>query len=335
MTMVDHTLGARLGKCLGEKVRVERLPGDASDRTFYRVHRPAGQPAFVLMAQKGPLEPDDSPFCQMQGLLEGIGLPVPRIERLFPEDGWILMADVGRSTLQEYLLHNGPGTAPRAYHRAVEILLTLQVRGTPELPADFHGARTRLDREKFAWELQFTWTHLLEGLYRRRLPDRESDLLKGWADEIGGRLEKTEQVLCHRDYHSRNLMWDGETMGVVDFQDTRIGPCAYDLASLLQDPYVDLEEDLKEEMLWKFLEGRGFGKAREAQIRDQLDLAIVQRCLKAAGTYAFQVTTRGRNDFLAYIGPALRNALRALRRFPEYDAVLRLLERYRAEAASS
>jgi aminoglycoside/choline kinase family phosphotransferase len=332
--MADQALAARIGTRIAREVRLERLAGDASTRSFYRVHQGSDGPALVLMVQNEPFDPADSPFCQMQGLLERIGVPVPRIEELFPREGWILMADVGGSTLQEYLLRNGSDSAREAYDRALQILLEVQIRGTRELPSDFHGARVRLDREKLAWELRFTWTHLLKGLYRRHLPEREENLLDRWAEEVGSRLERIEPVLCHRDYHSRNLMWDGSTMGVVDFQDARMGPVTYDLASLLHDPYYHLPEDLKEEMVWKFLEGRGFGISREAEIRDQLDLTVVQRCLKAAGTYACQATApRNRRGYLAYLEPALGSAMQALRRFPEYDTELRLLERYRAEAA--
>jgi aminoglycoside/choline kinase family phosphotransferase len=330
--MADQALAARIGTRIGRKVRLERLAGDASSRSFYRVEQGRDRPALVLMVQDGPFDPSDSPFCQMQGLLERIGVPVPRIEQLFPREGWILMADVGGSTLQEYLLRNRSDSAREAYDRALQILLEVQIRGTRELPPDFHGARAQLDREKLAWELRFTWTHLLKGLYGILLPGPEESLLDWWAEELGGRLERIEPVLCHRDYHSRNLMWDGATMGVVDFQDARMGPLTYDLASLIHDPYYPLPEDLKEELVWKYLDGRGFGRSREREIRDRLDLAVVQRCLKAAGTYAHQATVRDRPGYLPYLEPALDSAMQALRRFPEYDTVLRLLDRYRTEA---
>ena len=47
-------------------------------------------------------------------------------------------------------------------------------------------------------------------------------------------------MLCHRDFHSRNLMPHGGELVWIDFQDARMGPATYDLASLLRDSYVDL-----------------------------------------------------------------------------------------------
>ena len=49
-------------------------------------------------------------------------------------------------------------------------------------------------------------------------------------------------MLCHRDYHSRNLMLHDEPLYIIDFQDARMGPDTYDLASLLRDSYVDLPD---------------------------------------------------------------------------------------------
>lgn len=331
MSMDEQTLAIKLLKKLNSPLRLEKLQGDASSRSFYRVFRENNLPSLILMVETDPFDPDRSPFCQMQGFLAGIGIPVPGIEAMCPAEGWVLMNDAGPTTLQEYLLRTGDSTIRTAYRRAIRILLMLQDRGTRELPAQFEGARLHLDRQKLAGELRFTWTHLLQGLFGLDLPRQEAERLDGWADRIGDRLEKTEQVLCHRDYHSRNLLWDGREMAVVDFQDARLGPALYDLASLLLDPYLDLGEDLKEEMFWEFMEGKPGGKEKESGLRDQFDLSVVQRCLKAAGTYAYQVTARKRSHFNAYIPAAMRNALQALRRFPEYDPILRLLERYQEE----
>ena len=59
-------------------------------------------------------------------------------------------------------------------------------------------------------------------------------------------LAAEPRVLCHRDYHSRNLMLHDEQLYIIDFQDARMGPDTYDLVSLLRDSYVDLPEQTVE-----------------------------------------------------------------------------------------
>ena len=59
---------------------------------------------------------------------------------------------------------------------------------------------------------------------------------------IAEELAAEPRVLCHRDYHSRNLMLHEVSLYIIDFQDARMGPDTYDLVSLLRDSYVDFSE---------------------------------------------------------------------------------------------
>ena len=63
-----------------------------------------------------------------------------------------------------------------------------------------------------------------------------------WA-AIAEELAAEPRVLCHRDYHSRNLMLHDGSLYIIDFQDARMGPDTYDLVSLLRDSYVDIADD--------------------------------------------------------------------------------------------
>ena len=71
-------------------------------------------------------------------------------------------------------------------------------------------------------------------------------------------------MLCHRDYHSRNLMLHDGQLYIIDFQDARMGPDTYDLVSLLRDSYVDLPEQTVDELIAYFLALKGVDAARSA-----------------------------------------------------------------------
>ena len=56
-----------------------------------------------------------------------------------------------------------------------------------------------------------------------------------WGNLIT-QLANSEKSLVLRDYHSPNLLWMNDAssldcIGLIDFQDAMIGPCAYDVAS--------------------------------------------------------------------------------------------------------
>jgi aminoglycoside/choline kinase family phosphotransferase len=121
----------------------------------------------------------------------------------------------------------------------------------------------------------------------------------------------------------------GGRLVILDFQDARLGPRAYDLASLLEDPYVDLPEGLREAMTARFLAGIGRG-GRGSEFAAEYAAVAAQRLLKAAGTFAGQAARFGVDRYLAYIPPALARAHAMLARLPEHRGLLRAVERWAA-----
>src|SRR6185295_11569519 len=95
--------------------------------------------------------------------------------------------------------------------------------------------------------------HYVEGFRDLGLGPRESSTLDAFLAALAREAAAPPRVLCHRDFHSRNLLVQGDRLRLVDFQDARLGPVAYDLASLLRDSYVDVPADLQEALFAAFL----------------------------------------------------------------------------------
>jgi aminoglycoside phosphotransferase (APT) family kinase protein len=63
------------------------------------------------------------------------------------------------------------------------------------------------------------------------------------------RLSEAQCGWVLRDFHSPNLLWQAGALGthrigLIDYQDTVIGPVAYDVASLLLDARTDIDPEL-------------------------------------------------------------------------------------------
>jgi aminoglycoside/choline kinase family phosphotransferase len=140
-------------------------------------------------------------------------------------------------------------------------------------------------------------------------------------------LAQEPRVLCHRDYHSRNLMLSDGRLWIIDFQDARMGPDTYDLASLLRDSYVDISEEDVDELLAYFLALAG--RSGEAEdFRRRFDEMALQRNLKALGTFGYQTTARANAVYIQYIPRTLRYARQQLHKYPRFAALRDLLARY-------
>ena len=216
------------------------LTGDASDRQYFRVHF-QDRPSIVLALHAGPIDVQTLPFVSVARLMRAIPLPVPAILHGSNELGVLGLEDLGDVTLQAHL-----GVASRAehaalYRQAVGFIATLQQRGAELASPDYPPYGIAFDAEKLTWELEFFIKHYLgayRGLSLARL--HREGLLAEWAT-MASELAGEPRVLCHRDYHSRNLMLHDESLYIIDFQDARMGPDTYDLVSLLRDSYVDLD----------------------------------------------------------------------------------------------
>jgi aminoglycoside/choline kinase family phosphotransferase len=127
-------------------------------------------------------------------------------------------------------------------------------------------------------------------------------------------LAAEPRVLCHRDYHSRNLMLHDGSLYIIDFQDARMGPDTYDLVSLLRDSYVDLAAAQVDELVAYFLALRagpaGVSPDAAAEYRRRFDVMALQRNLKALGTFGYQTVTRGNPVYIQYM-PRTLNYVRA------------------------
>src|SRR5262249_13805391 len=158
-------------------------------------------------------------------------------------------------------------------------------------------------------ELRFFREHYIEDFRDLTLGPRESAVLDGFLLALAREAAAPPRVLCHRDYHSRNLLVQEDRLRLVDFQDARLGPVAYDLASLLRDSYVDLPRDLTEALFAAFLVENNARIPSADQFREQYEVVALQRNLKAIGTFGYQAAVRGKTHYLPYIAPTWRHAL--------------------------
>ena len=111
-----------------------------------------------------------------------------------------------------------------------------------------------------------------------------------------------------------------------------MGPATYDLASLLRDSYVDLDEEFIADRAEEFRQRAVPGESRDT-FRRRFELMSIQRNLKALGTFGYMGSVRGSRVYLPYIPRTLANARRNLVRYPELSGLHRALARHLEELA--
>jgi len=314
--------------------QVRPLQGDASDRRYFRLKFAAavnGVTSLVLMRLAPPYSTGELPFVNVQRYLSLKKISVPHIFLDDSTHGSILLEDLGDVTLETASRGASREQTADWYRQALDMLLTLQDPDCVALRAGCVAFHLAFDVEKLMWELDFFLTHMIKQLCAQRLTPMAEATLLGQFWKIAAMLAQQPRVLTHRDYHSRNLMLCQDRLRVIDFQDARLGPCQYDVASLLYDSYVVLPPDLREKLLTYYLEQKA---ARDGQALDResfvwvFDYMCLQRNLKALGTFAFQTTVKRSTRYLGAIPPTLSYIRANLARHPELGQLSELLEAY-------
>ena len=322
-----------VGEYLAERgegdTEITPLSGDASTRRYFRLAR--GGTSYVLALYPEAFVPEDLTFLGMRDLLDGYGLAVPAVVDVDGPRGVVLQEDLGDRTLQEVLKDVSASRHEELYREAIDDVATLQ-RKAAEGPQGADCFRIAFDIEKLTWELHYFLKHFVEGHRQRELTVEDRAGLSEAFHLLCQEIASWPRVLCHRDFHSRNLMLHRDRLFWIDFQDARMGPATYDLASLLRDAYVDVPEEMSEELAERFRQRAVPGESRE-QFRRRFELMAVQRTLKALGTFGYMATVRRNPVYLPYMPRTLTHARHILSRYPELERLWRTLAGHIEELA--
>jgi len=313
------------------ELTIRALAGDASLRLFFRVELPLSRkhPRGIVMVYPPGAEEEIDLFRRIGDCLSRAGLSPPEIFRLDPERGYIFLEDCGDDLLQEVVAGSPSARAEDLYREAVDQLLRMQEEITPASAPDCPAWERSFTGEKFKSELDFFLEETISGYYGKRITPADRDSFQRFFLSIAEEAASQPRVFCHRDYHSRNLLVRGEKLRVVDFQDGRGGPYTYDLASLLNDPYVELPAELKPRLRRYYFSRSAAGRDKKLlQFKKDFAIMTVQRLLKAAGTFGYMSVRAGKNDYAVYLPRTLKTVEEVLTEVPELNSLRSLLRKY-------
>lgn len=285
---------AVLGWPSGETT-VEALDARGSDRAFFRL---AGHGRRAILAVHGAQRPENDRYAGHAEALRRAGVPVPKVLAHAPEARWLVMEDLGGEDLLGRVQ-----TLPQSEWRSLyAIVLDTVVRLHRDAPAALAGRpmEPAFDARVYHWEHELFAEHMLRR--RLRLGAEEVASLVAELQTFSHPLENATPVVVHRDLQSTNIFFRNHRAHLIDFQGMRFGPAAYDLASLLCDPYVGLPRDLRRGVLTDYAMRVPWG----AETVSLFHVAAVQRLVQALGAYARLAAIPGTERFATHIAPAAR-----------------------------
>ncbi len=266
-----------------EPVSAEILPGDVGRRRYLRLLLPGGR--SVLGVFYPPEEADSRRrwLAAREALLPRLRVPQVHADDL---EGSQIVEDLGRKDLAALFLEDTASRGPWL-EKAADAEAAIASLPDPSINPPFDAAFFRRELE-LAREAVFD-LHLAAPLLpeERRVHDQ-------WADALCAEIAGHPRALCHRDFHGNNLFPVENAVALIDFQDMRAGPDAYDLASLLWERLTLswMTEDAAETVRARFCRARGLDAAGFAR---RFDRVLLQRAWKVCGTFA-RALAQGKGD---------------------------------------
>jgi len=271
-----------------------------SNRSFWRLYHGADRAIYIRYSLE---RSENAHYAGHARLLAEAGVPVPQVLAELAQRCCLVMEDWGDDSLQKRMAAR-PERAETWYLPVMEALARLHVEGTRRVAAESDTIlEPPFDAALYGWEHGLFETHLLKERYG--LAALPSDVARELR-QVAARLLDAPQVALHRDFQSSNILFRGRRMAFIDFQGLRMGAAAYDLASLLYDPYVTLTPELRVRLARAYeicAPGLHDGVAL-------LHIGAVQRLVQALGAFG-RLASVGQAGFMRYILPALQNLLEA------------------------
>ena len=170
------------------------------------------------------------------------------------------------------------------------------------------------DLPKYSLKMFIEESNLFFDWYLNYINRKETNLLKKkfnlLFESYFSLLDKTPQVFVHRDFHIDNLFYIVKSKnircGLIDYQDAVIGPCAYDLVSLMQDARIDVPKQLEQELVNYFLKENI--KVKKEDFILSYNLLAMQRHMKVLGIFCRLSKRDNKDQYLQHL-PRVENML--------------------------
>jgi NDP-sugar pyrophosphorylase family protein len=272
-----------------------------SGRQYFRINR--GGKSFILMRCEAT-DSDYDRHIDYTRFFRRNGVPVPELLEADRANVSALFEDAGDISLYSWLRCPRTEAEKESVFRMVmDALVSIHSIS----PGDAGSLFRIFDYDYFRWET---------GYFMRRFVGDFMGIETAGDEVIEEDLHRLAEVassftvrIIHRDFQSQNVMvMPGGDLRIIDFQGARLGPPAYDVVSILYDPYYRLDDDLRTRLLDYYV-SRIIGCGMELD-RDEFDNSLLpcrlQRHMQALGAYAYLSDVKGKVYFRKFMPEGLR-----------------------------
>jgi aminoglycoside/choline kinase family phosphotransferase len=184
------------------------------------------------------------------------GLPVPRVYCHSRDYSCYLQQDLGDITLYNSVENgrergNYDAREKELLFKVIEALPSIQFKGAEELDFGVCYPQPEFDERMISFDLNYFKYCFLKAT---GLEFSEVKLEDDFREMSRILLRNASETFLYRDFQARNVMLVDGNPYFIYFQGGRKGPIYYDVASFIWQAKANYSEELKEEMLARYLQ---------------------------------------------------------------------------------
>ncbi len=306
-SMLHDHLKAMFERWAGEPLQsLQPMPAHGSDRRYFRL---SGKSKQAIGVHNSDLK-ENIAFLSFSKHFKSAGLPVPEIYDQELDKHIYLEQDLGEDTLFSLLSaeREQNGFSHKIigwYEQVVDRLPEFQVKGNEGLDYSVCYPRHSFDRQSMMWDLNYFKYYFLK---LAKIPFNEQELEDDFQTFTDFLLSTERDYFLYRDFQSRNVMIVDGAPYFIDYQGGRKGALQYDLASLLYDAKADIPQEIRIQLLHRYLDKLSalIPVNRDTFLQYYHGYVLI-RIMQALGAYGFRGFYERKEHFLKSVPYAIQN----------------------------
>jgi hypothetical protein len=278
------------------------IKSDASFRKYYRLEN------NILAMDAAPEKGESvSKFSEIARILHSFNLSAPKIIDVNNKEGFILLEDFGDKIFSTYM---NKENKMNLYKKAIDVLIDIKIKSNQNKSS--LSKLTTYNFEELYRESNLFIEWFIEQKLRMQISNKKREEFYQILQQAFLNIKSQNDTLVLRDYHVDNLILKDhkeplKQVGLIDFQDALLGSSFYDLASLLEDVRMPLNENEKEELVKYYI---NMTNENYETVLREINFFSLQRNLKILGIFNRLSIRDGKARYLEYL-PATFNFIKS------------------------
>jgi aminoglycoside/choline kinase family phosphotransferase len=305
MGPLSENIKAFFESCIEERIATfEKLPKSGGDRIYFRIISEVN--SYIITYNENLQE--NKTFFYFTKHFSKMGAPVPDIYFVSDDEKMYIQQDFGQVSLLNELEREGESDhVYELFKKSLKALASLQVKGINKLNLNYCLTSREFGKKAIESDLLYFKYYFLDTL---KIPYDKEKLLEDF-ESLGNYLTKVpHKYFMYRDFQSRNIIVDDNSVHFIDYQGGMKGAPHYDVASLLWQARANLSDNWKNSLLEYYIDSLSalVKKPLDRQLFvNQYNGYVLIRLIQVLGAYGFRGLFERKAQFLTSIPLALQN----------------------------